>query len=349
MRKRNNFRRDFELSLQRVQEGHFTDPNELEGTELTPEKLQLEIDAGIEKAISKRTSKVEQYLENQFPDYGGDPEDTGNILPSFVRMTPEIWESYSTREKEAYLREAYTLPMIEGKNGKFYRTKVKDVFEEQDETVITVEFDEIDKNGNVVRTGIAHSTRRLQMEGDPPSMYNASFFIGKQSDKGADLATVYNGVAFKYLEKIGVEQAQVSPAEDGQYIWARVGFKNEGSPLDAYRIQKFTDAMRTYELIGDAGLIKTDEDYQRVKTFVELFKSGTTLHVQDAIFMMDSGNIQDLARRDYIKHWFIEHMPLFSGASLNFADQKIGKKSLRTNLRRKNLVSERGMRYARQI
>ena len=349
LRKRNNFRRDFELSLQRVQEGHFTDPNELEVTELTPEKLQLEIDAGIEKAISKRASKVEQYLETTFPDYGGDPEDTSNILPSFVRMTPEIWESYSTREKEAYLREAYTLPMIEGKNGKFYRTTVKDVYEEQDETVINVQFDEIDENGNVVRTAIANSTRRLQMEGDPPSMYNASFFIGKQSDKGADLATVYNGVAFRYLEKIGVKQAQVSPAEDGQYIWARVGFKNEESPLDSYRIQKFTDAMRTYELMGSAGLIKTDEEYQRVKTFVELFKSGTTLHVQDAIFMMDSGNIQDQARRDYIKHWFIEHMPLFSGASLNFADQKIGKKSLRTNLRRKNLVSERGMRYARQI
>lgn len=349
LRKRNNFRRDFELSLQRVQEGHFTDPNELEVTELTPEKLQLEIDAGIEKAISKRASKVEQYLETSFPDYGGDPEDTSNILPSFVRMTPEIWESYSTREKEAYLREAYTLPMIEGKNGKFYRTTVKDVYEEQDETVINVQFDEIDENGNVVRTAIANSTRRLQMEGDPPSIYNASFFIGKQSDKGADLATVYNGVAFRYLEKIGVKQAQVSPAEDGQYIWARVGFKNEESPLDSYRIQKFTDAMRTYELMGSAGLIKTDEEYQRVKTFVELFKSGTTLHVQDAIFMMDSGNIQDLARRDYIKHWFIEHMPLFSGASLNFADQKIGKKSLRTNLRRKNLVSERGTRYARQI
>ena len=349
MRNRNNFRRDFELSLQRVQEGHFTDPNELEGTELTPEKLQLDIDAGIEKAISKRNSKVEQYLENQFPDYGGDPEDTSNILPSFVRMTPEIWESYSTREKEAYLREAYTLPMIEGKNGKFYRTRVTDVEEEDMETVINVQFDEIDENGNLIRKDIAGSVRRLQMEGNPPSMYNNSFFIHKESDKGADLATIYNGVAFRYLEKIGVEQAQVSPADDGQYIWARVGFKNEQTPLDANRIQNFTNAMRTYELMGPAGLIKTDEEYQRAKTFVELFKSGTTLHVQDAIFMMDSGNIQDLARRDYIKHWFIEHMPLFSGATLNFADQKISKKSLRTNLRRKNLVSDRGMRYARQI
>ena len=47
-------------------------------------KLQLDIDTNIDKAIAKRASKVEQYLETQFPDYGGDPEDTSNILPSFV-------------------------------------------------------------------------------------------------------------------------------------------------------------------------------------------------------------------------------------------------------------------------
>jgi hypothetical protein len=63
--------------------------------------------------------------------------------------------------------------------------------------------------------------------------------------------------------------------------------------------------------------------------------------------MMDSGGIQEQARRDYIKHWFIEHMPLYSGAALNFADNKIGEKSAYRNIRRKNLLRDRAIRYKR--
>jgi len=346
MRQRNSLREDFDKALLRLQEGYFVDPKELEAPELTSEKLKSDIDTSIEKAVAKRASEVETYLESQFPDYGGDPEDSNNMLPDFVRMTPEKWGTLSNEQKEGYLREAYTFDQIVGANGKFYRTRVQRFRYNPDETIIDVEFDEVDEDGRVVRERIAASTRRLQMNGNPPSVYQQSFFISKNSDKGAGLATVYNGVAFRYLEKIGVKQAQVSPAEDGQYIWARVGFKNE-EPLDSYRMSHFKAAMRTYEVLGGSGLITTDEEYQRVKAFVDLQKSGVPLSLQDAVFMMDSGGIQEQARRDYIKHWFIEHMPLYSGAALNFADNKIGEKSAYRNIRRKNLLRDRAIRYKR--
>jgi hypothetical protein len=346
MRQRNSLREDFDKALLRLQEGYFVDPKELEAPELTSEKLKSDIDTSIEKAVAKRASEVETYLESQFPDYGGDPEDSNNMLPDFVRMTPEKWGTLSNEQKEGYLREAYTFDQIVGANGKFYRTRVQRFRYNPDETIIDVEFDEVDEDGRVVRERIAASTRRLQMNGNPPSVYQQSFFISKNSDKGAGLATVYNGVAFRYLEKIGVKEAQVSPAEDGQYIWARVGFKNE-EPLDSYRMSHFKAAMRTYEVLGGSGLITTDEEYQRVKAFVDLQKSGVPLSLQDAIFMMDSGGIQEQARRDYIKHWFIEHMPLYSGAALNFADNKIGEKSAYRNIRRKNLLRDRAIRYKR--
>jgi hypothetical protein len=346
MRQRNSLREDFDRALLRLQEGYFVDPKELEAPELTSEKLKSDIDASIEKAVAKRASEVETYLEFQFPDYGGDPEDSNNMLPDFVRMTPEKWGTLSNEQKEGYLREAYTFDQIVGANGKFYRTRLERFRYNPDETIIDVEFDEVDEDGRVVRERIAASTRRLQMNGNPPSVYQQSFFIAKNSDKGAGLATVYNGVAFRYLEKIGVKEAQVSPAEDGQYIWARVGFKNI-EPLDGYRMSHFKAAMRTYEVLGGSGLITTDEEYQRVKAFVDLQKSGVPLSLQDAIFMMDSGGIQEQARRDYIKHWFIEHMPLYSGAALNFADNKIGEKSAYRNIRRKNLLRDRAIRYKR--
>lgn len=346
MRFRNEFIKDFDSALTRIQEGYYFDPKELESPEITSEKLKSDIDVSIEKAVAKRASEVENYLQLQFPDYGGDPEDSGNSLPAFVRMTPEKWGTLSKKQKEEYLREAYTFPQIEGANGKFYRAKVNSIEFERDETIIDVDFDEIDENGNLVREKIAGSTRKLQMDENPPRILNHTFFIYANSDKGAGLATVYNGVAFKYLEKIGVKEASVNPAEDGQYIWARVGFKNS-EPLDEYRIRNFQNELRKYEILGPGGLISTEEEYQRVKAFINLQKSGVPLSLQDAIFMMDSGGIQEQARRDYIKHWFIEHMPLYSGAALNFAENKIGEKSAYRNIRRKNLLRDRAIRYKR--
>ncbi len=347
LRQKNLFKTDFENSLRRLEGGYFVNPDKQDSSDITPEQVKLDIDASIEKSIDKRGSKIEEYLKNTYPDYGGDPNDPSNTLPAFVNMTKEKWATLSKGEKKRYLKDAYSHSRIEGKNGKIYRATVEDINFSDDSTRVEVTFDEIDENGRVIRSGIANSTRYVEFVGDEGSVSNASFFIYNNIDKGADIATIYNGVAFKYLSAIGVTQAKVNPADDGQYVWARIGFRNS-EQLDSTQLKGLQQALKQYELVGGSGLIRTDEEYQRVKAFLQLAKNGVPVWTQDAIFIMDSGNIQDIARRDYIKHWFIDNMPLYPGAVLNFDLNKIKTKSAFINLKRKTFRHDRSMKFKRQ-
>jgi Arc/MetJ-type ribon-helix-helix transcriptional regulator len=311
---RQRFEKDLKNALARKEQGFVINENDSNLGKITPDAVKAKIEADIDKAISKRGKKLEKYLKERYPE--------GGPQPKFKGMTPAKWASLTAAEKESYIREAYSHPVIRGANGKLYKVSVTSYTVDNGKISLQTSFDEIDANGRVLRFGIAGSSRTIY-PGDPKKVYQATFFIRSDVDKAADLATIYNQTAFTYLKAIGIKTAEVGPAEDGKYVWARVGFKERLGGMNSTHYRRFEEALKFYKNFGPGGLISSDEQYIRVKKFIESGRAGRKYSHQDAIFLIDDGNIADKARREYIKHWFVGNAPL-SGAVLSFSEQKIG-------------------------
>jgi hypothetical protein len=311
---RKRFEKDLKSALARKEQGFVINENDSNLGKITPDAVKAKIEADIDKAISKRGKKLEKYLDERYP--------AGGPQPKFKGMTPAKWASLSASEKESYIREAYSHPVIKGANGKLYKVSVTSYSVDNGKINLQTSFDEIDANGRVLRFGIAGSSRTIY-PGDAKKVYQNSFFIRSDVDKAADLAKIYNQTAFTYLKAIGIQTAEVGPAEDGKYVWARVGFKERLGGMNSTHYQRFEEALKFYKNFGPGGLISSDEQYIRVKKFIESGRAGRKYSHQDAIFLIDDGNIADKARREYIKHWFVGNAPL-SGAVLSFGEQKIG-------------------------
>lgn len=311
------FENDLENAISRLEQGQGLDESKGDLAKKTPQEIVGEIAVDIEKAIEKRGKKLDEYLAEKWKD--------NDIPPTFEGMTPEKWQTLSQARRHQYLREAYGHKMIKGKNGKFYEAVVDDVSGAERFT-INITFNEIDKDGNILRERIGAATRS-DINPLNGGVYQQSFFIFKDGDKGSDIATIFNQHAFLYLSKIGITKAGVGPASDGRYVWGRVGFKTDRGIHTQQHFDAISGALNFYKKFGPGGLIATDEQYFKVKKLLELAKGGTKVHHQDFAFAVDPGKeMLDKARRDYIKHWFSADsggLPL-NAAYLNFGEQKIG-------------------------
>ena len=308
------FENDLKNAISRIEQGQVLDESKGTLAQKTPNEIVEQVRIDIEKAVEKRGKKLDEYLADKWKDSA--------VRPKFEDMTPEKWQNLSQAEKKKYLTEAYSHKLIKGKNGKFYNAVVGDV-DGQNRFEIIVDFNEVDKDGNIIRGGVARA-RRLVTPGNNGEVYQASFFINRDSDKGADLATIFNQQAFLYLKNMGIKKAGVGPADDGRYVWGRVGFKTEMGVHTREQFASISGALDFYKKFGPGGLIATDEQYFKVKKLLELAKGGTKVHHQDFHFAVDSGKeMLDKVRRDYIKHWFSGEVPL-GGAALDFGEQKIG-------------------------
>ena len=319
---RTKFEQDLKNAIERKRLGFVLDENNSNLNAITPTEVKAKIAVDIEKAVEKRGKKLDEYLKEKYP--------TTAVRPQFEDMDPTKWRTLSASQKKNYLTEAYSHKLIKGKNGKFYSAKVTSITGTNDYT-LSVQFDEVDKDGNLIRSNIASSRR--QVTPSQRSVYNSSFFITLDKDKGADLATIYNQQAFAYLKKIGITKAGVTPADDGRYVWARLGFK-DGSSLQPQQIESLEGALEFYRTFGTGGLIASDDQYFAMKKLVDFSKGGGKVSKQELIFLIDRGDIDERARRDYIKHWFTGNVPLYA-ANLDFAEQKVGEFVSPRNKRKK--------------
>lgn len=268
------------------------------------------INGEVADAINKRQGILAKYIDKRYGKSGTKP---------WVDMTPERFAQMTRAEQIEYVKSAYSHPVVEGMNGKFYRFNAR-VGSVGSEFNVEVSIDEVDKNGNTIRREIGTSRRTVSMNGR--SVYNASFFIRTESDKGAGLQTVYNQHAFMYLKQAGVTKATVGAVDDGTFVWARIGFKQRGGANS--RVQSFNDALRQYERVGPGGLISNEEEYWRVKYLVDQTRTRTVSH-QEFIFAVASSTgdkKQRAMREEQIKQWFKSYAPFGSG-ELTFADQGI--------------------------
>jgi hypothetical protein len=289
---------------ERIKQGFVFDPDATNIPKPTPADVKKKIKDQISAAIDRRQGKLAKYLEERYPNGGA----------QFQDMTPEKWRTLSPIQRNEYIKEAYGHPVIKGKNGKLYNAVAS-----VNGGSVEVVFNEINAQGQIIRARIGTSSRSISFNGG--EVYQASMFISSKLDRGADIQTIYNQHAFLYLSKIGITKAKVNAADDGQYVWARVGFKR-GSGLGRGDLRALEAPLKFYEDFGPGGLISNDAEYARIKSILTQAAGGAKFSHQDIIFALDDPT-GDKPRMEYVKQWFKPNLG-FPGGVLKFADQKVG-------------------------
>ena len=289
---------------ERIKQGFVFNPDATNIPKPTPADVKKKIKDQISAAIDRRQGKLAKYLEERYPNGGA----------QFQDMTPEKWRTLSPIQRNEYIKEAYGHPVIKGKNGKLYNAVAS-----ANGGSVEVVFNEINAQGQIIRARIGTSSRSISFGSG--EVYQGSMFISSKLDRGADIQTIYNQHAFLYLSKIGITKAKVNAADDGQYVWARVGFKR-GSGLGRGDLRALEAPLKFYEDFGPGGLISNDAEYARIKSILTQAAGGAKFSHQDIIFALDDPT-GDKPRMEYVKQWFKPNLG-FPGGVLKFADQKVG-------------------------
>ena len=271
-----------------------------------------QIQAKISANIEKRQDVLFNFLDEKY----------GSANEPYADMTPQKWATLSPTAKRTYLKEAYSITPIKGQNGRIYKSEAS-VSGTGPSYTIGVRFHEIDSNGNIIATNIGESSRSIQLGSN--SVYQGRLFLDKRGsiDKGAGIATLYNQHAFHFLQKIGVTKAEVGPADDGAFVWAKVGFK----PDNPIQVGRFQSELDKYAKFGYSSLISSPEEYWRIKYLVEKRPPGTH---QEFIFAVSQSRslpggsgVGSNRRENEIKNWFKQNARGGHGF-LSFAEQRIG-------------------------
>jgi len=301
----NKLEPEIRKAIKRQEQGLVFNPDAPGVVKPLDEDVIKKINSQIADAIKRRQGKLAAYLKKRDP----------NNTAKYIDMTKEKFDALTPSEKKAYLVEAYGHSRIEGANGKLYNA-VATVSGSGRSFSVSVQFNEIDKDGNVLRN-VGSSSRTINTS----QVYQNSMFISSKLDRGADIQTIYNQHAFLYLKKMGLSSAKVTAVDDGRYVWARVGFINSRS-LGSGDLAVLEKELRFFEKFGSGGLIGSEAEYMRIRSILSQARQGKTFSHQEIIFAIDdpSGN---KPRGEFVKQWFVKNLGS-GGGTLSFAKQKIG-------------------------
>lgn len=302
------FGTEVDKAVKRIQRGLNFNPDATGVVKPLDEDVVKKIKSQIDDAIKRRSGKLAKYMDKRY----------GLGKKPFEDMTPEKWRSLDTTGKKKYLEEAYGHSRIEGANGRLYNAVATVRMGNNDQHSVSVIFNEIDANGNIIRAGIGDSGRLVSVNGG--YVKQSTMFVRSKMDRGADIQTIYNQHAFLFLKQIGISQAKVGAVDDGQYVWARVGFN--GGNISENQLGGFKKALSFYENFGQGGLINSEAEYFRIKSMIAQTRAGKKFIHQDWIFAIDDP-ANDKVRREFVKHWFKSNLP-FSSGTFSFAKNKIG-------------------------
>lgn len=272
--------------------------------------VDKKISSQIKKGIARRLEVLQNYINERYPTGGSlDP------MRPWEEMTPEIWDSINLDEKKNYLAEAYSHKKIVGSNGILYNAEATVSSRDGSYFSIEVTFNEIDSNGRAIRQAGTSERTIYMADGYVDHKY---MWLGRSSpiDKNAGIQTIYNQHAFMYLNQIGITEAHVGTADDGPYVWARIGFKQQFE-ISSNQMRNIEELLDRYRAIGPVGLIGSDAEYRRVLAVYEMWKNGADVSHQDFIFAFDSSDKFRALRQ---KEWFKSNFGLGEGV-LDFGDQ----------------------------
>jgi hypothetical protein len=302
------FDQEINKAVKRIERGLNFNPNATGVVKPLDADVAKKIKSQIDDAIKRRSGKLAEHMKDRY----------GSAKKPFEDMTKDKWNAMSSTDRQKYLEQAFGHSVIKGANGKLYNAVATVRVENSGNADVYVEFNEIDANGRILRS-VGTSGRTVNVISG--YVKNDTMFVRSKLDRGADIQTIYNQHSFLYLKNIGVTNARIGLAvQDGQYVWARVGFNNGNLP--SARLASFQKALSFYENFGGGGLINSSAEYFRIKSMVDQTRAGRGFSHQEWIFAIDDP-ANDKIRREFVKHWFIRNAPLPAG-EFSFAKNKVG-------------------------
>lgn len=211
---------------------------------------------------------------------------------------------------EDWVKSAFELEEFEGRGGVKFRTTVN---------VGIPGENQIDING------IIYATKPNGSERDVGSFYrtingteisNDSMSIRDTSVRNSGFQGVFNPHVWLWASNAGISEVVVSAADEGPYVWGRVGFRGGASKSDIRNAM--IDALDEFEGGDTDGIIRTDLDAQMVRYLLHLMESGDTVELPEFIVATsDYSNLTGMDRDDreeFVFQWWLDNVPFSSGS-----------------------------------
>lgn len=279
----------------------------------------------VKSVLKKRAVKLGEFLKRKYGD--GDPP---WLAPN--RVKAEDWDrlassSEGRRRLEKFIRDTYELDEFTTPSGLTFKTKVTGSGIQRGQTYIDGRiYVKHPDTGEFVDAG----TFSRVLKPNNRSVYHDRLFIQpsrslseetRKAVRNSGFAGVFNGHAITWLKGAGFKEAGVSTAQDGPFVWPRLGFRTSSrSSVDA-----INEAMKTQlenYRTGKKTIIANDRDAAKIEYLLRLRKT-TNADIQHNDFILALSNRDD--KDQVVRNWFRtsdrdNYERLFSGGDLVFSD-----------------------------
>lgn len=180
-------------------------------------------------------------------------------------QTPE--SEAARRRINDWVRAAYQHETVDVKGGKRMRILIPDnaISIERDKINFAADIQGYDEAANRWVT-VGSSSRAI----DPVagSIYNGSQFIRDVQWKNSGWQTIYNPHAYLWARHAGFETVSVSAADEGPYVWGRMGFRDSSPNMGRQLHDGFKIMLDDYRA-GRPSLIKSQDDADAIAYLLE--------------------------------------------------------------------------------
>ena len=234
------------------------------------------------------------------------------LAKAYDRSATEQERTEAKRALELWAEAMYSHDAILGNNGKTYRIKARATLSRNGEIEVYADIERKNADGGWDTAG--SSARSIFLESG--YIKNASMFIRGQADKNNGIQTIYNQHAFMYAKAAGFDKVKVGTADDGPYVWGRIGFDSD-TPIGNGSTSRMNEQLTAFRR-GDPSIIKNAEDANIIEYLIQKHEEDpTSVRHMDFIYALSNPekvNQTKKRKRDKeLRDWFVTNMPLRQG------------------------------------
>lgn len=271
----------------------------------------------VEDAIAKRQQVLARHLDRQYGPGNAPWKQMTKSRRQQLRQkamdrnaTPAE-RAAATTELENWAKAMYSHAEIQGSNGKTYRT-VAQASLSGDQIYVRTSIQVKKPDGTWSEVGDSGRTIYLNEN----RVYNNSLFIRAQGHKNNGIQTIYNQHAFMYAKAAGFTKFNVTAADDGPYVWGRVGFETD-RPIPGDSVTRMMAQVNAFRRGDSSSIVKNEEDAQIIEYLVQKHRDNpSSVRHMDFIYALTNAGATETKRRardTELRNWFVRNMPMGGG------------------------------------
>ena len=249
----------------------------------------------------RRRRLLRQYIQDRY----------GSSRPWNSFTVEEIFEDSDTAG--SWAENAYTIEPFEARDGWWFQTEVTDIDgPTSTDRSITVSGVIYAHNGNGVWSRVGRFERELS---DSGLISHNSMSIHEDEAKNKGFQTVFNPHAWLWARAAGFDEVHVQTADDGPYVWGRLGFRSGADDRIDARIQDEIDRFRN----GEDSILRTDLDANMMEYLLMMARVRGFDEIGMPEFVVAMSDYYDLPederkdREKEIKRWWFNNFTISSG------------------------------------